>query len=252
MFEILIAYLIQLHILVVVYAIWVHRGYCHGCFTFSPAMDHACRFIFYTIALGTYPNWLQVNAGTHRMHHKYSDTENDSHSPHLLPLKALLNEQHNPYFKKVSKQDLAKYGADAPYFDDWMQRNVYGRNRYYGSALVVAIYGLMFGWLGLLMAPLLLIMTYKLVMPLFATWIGHRIGLYRHKDHQFPDQSINLFPIGIYFAGEELHSNHHYDSRSPKLSYRWYEFDMGYWYARLFEKLGLLKFRDRTIDPNKF
>ena len=252
MFNILIAYAIHFHILVIVYAIWIHRGWAHGCFIFSPAMNHICRFIVYTLGWGTFPEWLRISAGTHRMHHKHSDTNEDSHSPHTLPFIALLDQKYNPYYQRVTNEELAEYAKDVPILDDWMQRNIYTGSRwYYGCLVVVAIYGLLFGWLGLLMAPILLVFTAKFMMPMFATWIPHKLGFYRHTNHKFPDRSINLMPIGIYLCGEELHSNHHVDPRSHNLRNRWYEFDMAYWYAKLFKKLGLLQFRDRTIDPNK-
>jgi stearoyl-CoA desaturase (delta-9 desaturase) len=221
----------------------------HGAYKISPTLNHIGRFVMYTIAIGIYPEWMRINVGTHRMHHRNSDTIDDSHTPHLLPFKALLNEKYNPYYKRVNKKELGNYALDIPILDDWMQQNVYtSQRRFYGCALVVAIYGMLFGWLGLLMAPILLMFTANFMMPMIATWIPHKLGFYRHKDHKFPDRSLNLIPIGIYLCGEELHSNHHANPRSYNLRNRWFEFDIGYYYAILFEKLGLIEFKDRTVD----
>jgi stearoyl-CoA desaturase (delta-9 desaturase) len=42
-------------------------------------------------------------------------------------------------------------------------------------------------------------------------------------------------PFGIIVGGEELHSNHHLDPASPRLSLKWWEFDIGWMYLKIFE-----------------
>jgi stearoyl-CoA desaturase (delta-9 desaturase) len=46
-------------------------------------------------------------------------------------------------------------------------------------------------------------------------------------------------------GGEELHNNHHLNPASVKLSRRWFEFDIGYMWLRLFALLGLAKIISR-------
>jgi fatty-acid desaturase len=67
----------------------------------------------------------------HRMHHKHSDTNEDSHSPHTLPFIALLDQKYNPYYQRVTNEELAEYAKDVPILDDWMQRNIYTGSRWY-------------------------------------------------------------------------------------------------------------------------
>lgn len=67
-------------------------------------------------------------------------------------------------------------------------------------------------------------------------WWGYRNGT--TKDH-----SRNISPFGIIIGGEELHANHHLDPANPKLSRRWFEFDIGWLYAMIFKSVGLLKLR---------
>jgi stearoyl-CoA desaturase (delta-9 desaturase) len=71
-----------------------------------------------------------------------------------------------------------------------------------------------------------------------AHWVGYRNGT--TKDH-----SRNISPWGILIGGEELHNNHHLNPASPKLSRRWFEFDIGYMWLRLFSLLGLAKIISR-------
>jgi stearoyl-CoA desaturase (delta-9 desaturase) len=44
-------------------------------------------------------------------------------------------------------------------------------------------------------------------------------------------------------GGEELHNNHHLSPASPKLSRKWFEFDMGWAWFKIFESLKLAKVR---------
>jgi stearoyl-CoA desaturase (delta-9 desaturase) len=63
-------------------------------------------------------------------------------------------------------------------------------------------------------------------------WWGYRNG-------ESKDKSRNLVPWGIIVGGEELHNNHHLSPASVKLSRRWFEFDLGYAWLKLFSLLGL-------------
>jgi len=73
--------------------------------------------------------------------------------------------------------------------------------------------------------------------------VGHWWG-YRNGDTR--DESRNIFPWGIVIGGEELHNGHHTDPSSPKLSQKWWEFDIGWMYIRMFEILGLATVRRRA------
>jgi fatty-acid desaturase len=80
-------------------------------------------------------------------------------------------------------------------------------------------------------------------------WLGVFIGNYAFHKFGFEyaghknlnDKSKNLFPIGILLGGEELHNNHHNMPYRPNYRHRWFEVDIGYVYAKIFEIFGLLK-----------
>ena len=48
-----------------------------------------------------------------------------------------------------------------------------------------------------------------------------------------------IFSLGILIGGEELHNNHHAFASSAKLSSKWYEFDIGWFYIKLLSFLNL-------------
>jgi stearoyl-CoA desaturase (delta-9 desaturase) len=93
----------------------------------------------------------------------------------------------------------------------------------------------LFGWIG----PIIWLIQ-MLWIPFWAAgvingighWFGYRNGTTRDNSH-------NILPIGIWIGGEELHNNHHLDPANPKLSKKWFEFDAGWFYIKLLEKLKL-------------
>ena len=66
--------------------------------------------------------------------------------------------------------------------------------------------------------------------------VGHCIG---YRNWNTKDKSTNILPIGIIIGGEELHNNHHNSPASPKLSNKWWEFDIGWMWYNIFKFLRL-------------
>jgi stearoyl-CoA desaturase (delta-9 desaturase) len=142
------------------------------------------------------------------------------------------------YRSFAPKLEIETYGAGVK--EDWLERNVYIHQRL-GLLLMLIINILLFGRIGLLIWLVQVIWT-----PLWSnsviTGLAHwRFG-YRHPDAK--DNSRNFPGLGFFIIGDQLHSNHHADPASPKLSQKWYEFDLGWFYIRILRALGLAKTRD--------
>ena len=79
-------------------------------------------------------------------------------------------------------------------------------------------------------------------IPFFAAGVINGVGHYwGYRNFEHADASTNIFPIGILIGGEELHNNHHTYPTSAKLSFKWWEFDIGWLYIRIFSLFGLAK-----------
>jgi stearoyl-CoA desaturase (delta-9 desaturase) len=74
----------------------------------------------------------------------------------------------------------------------------------------------------------------------FINGIGHWWG---YRNDETKDHSHNIVPWGILIGGEELHNNHHLDPANPKLSRRWFEFDLGWMWLSIFKFFRLAKIR---------
>jgi stearoyl-CoA desaturase (delta-9 desaturase) len=81
-------------------------------------------------------------------------------------------------------------------------------------------------------------------IPITAAGIINGIGHYwGYRNFEAVDASTNISPWGIIIGGEELHNNHHTYPTSAKLSVKPYEFDIGWFYIRVMETVGLATVR---------
>jgi stearoyl-CoA desaturase (Delta-9 desaturase) len=222
--------LIVTHITIVCVTLFLHRGQAHKGIIFHPVLQHYMRFWLWLTTGMVTKQWVAI----HRKHHAYSDKEGDPHSPHVFGIWTVFTKGALLYARGAKDQEMVeKFGVGTP--DDWMERNVYSKHSLLGITLLLIINLFCFSWWGLLIWGIQMIW-----IPFWAAgvingvahWWGYRNGETR-------DQSRNLIPWGIIIGGEELHNNHHLSPASVKLSQRWFEFDIGYMWLRLFSLVGL-------------
>jgi stearoyl-CoA desaturase (delta-9 desaturase) len=226
--------LIVTHITIISVTLYLHRSQTHRGVTFNPVVNHFFRFwLWMTTAMVT-KQWVAI----HRKHHQYSDVEGDPHSPKLFGIKNILFR--GVYYYYVTAKDARmtlSYGKGTP--EDWIEKNIYSKYNYAGVCLMLIINVVLFGWIG----PIIWLIQ-MLWIPFWAAgvingighWFGYRNGTTRDNSH-------NILPIGIWIGGEELHNNHHLDPANPKLSKKWFEFDAGWFYIKVLEKLKLAKLK---------
>ena len=228
------ATLVMVQITIACVTLYLHRSQAHRGVTFHPVLAHAMRFwLFLTTGMIT-KQWVAI----HRRHHRFDDAEGDPHSPHIFGIWTVFFKGALLYNKaSKDKQMVAQYGVGTP--DDWMERNVYTPHSRLGIVLMLIINLCLFGLWGWLVWLVQIVW-----IPLWAAGVvngfGHWWG-YRNTDTK--DFSRNIVPWDFWVGGELLHNNHHADPASPKLSRRWWEFDIGWMYICILEKLGLAQVR---------
>ena len=226
--------LVMTHVTVICVTLYLHRGMAHKGFVFHPTLENFMRFWLWLTTGMVTKEWVAV----HRKHHHKCDKQDDPHSPHNEGIWKILFG--GAYYYAVSSTDrkmVESYGVGTK--DDWMERNVYSKHQLAGVMLLLVINTLLFnGW------GIVIWLIQMAWIPFWAAGVvnglGHWIG-YRNTDTK--DHSTNLGPLGILIGGEELHNNHHENPANPKLSRKWYEFDIGWMWYKIFNKLGLLKLR---------
>ena len=222
--------LILTHITIVAVTCFLHRSQAHKSVTFHPAINHFFRlWLWLTTGMVT-KQWVAI----HRKHHSSTDVEGDPHSPHVYGIWRVLFKGAGLYHSASKDTKMViNFGRGTP--DDWMENNIYAKHSRIGILIMLLINVLLFGYWGFLIWGIQMIW-----IPFWAAGVvnglGHWIGYVNGKTK---DKSKNLSFLGIVIGGEELHNNHHLAPASAKLSRRWFEFDIGWFYIKTLSYLRL-------------
>ena len=230
----IIATLILTHITIVCVTLFLHRSQAHKGIEFHPILSHFMRFWLWLTTGMITRQWVAI----HRKHHRFSDQEGDPHSPHVHGFWNILGRGVMYYVREgKNTQTIMSYGKGTP--NDWIERKLYTPYNFYGILLMLIIDLVLFGPWGLLVWGIQLAW-----IPFWAAGVINGVGhWFGYKNGDTRDQSTNIVPWGILIGGEELHNNHHINPADPKLSLRWFEFDIGWMWFKLFSYIGLAKLR---------
>ncbi len=230
--QIVLYTLVTTHLTIMGVTIFLHRAQSHRALELGPIPSHFFRF------------WLWLGTGMvtkefvaiHRKHHAKVETEEDPHSPQTRGLEKLLLEGTELYrAESKNMETMAKYGYGTP--DDWIERNLYTRYSWQGVGLMLILNVSLFGAIGL--AVWAVQMAW---IPVMATGVINGIGHYwGYRNFESADASTNVSIWGIIIGGEELHNNHHTYPTSARFSVKPYEFDIGWMYISIMQKIGWAK-----------
>ena len=229
-------------------SIFYHRALCHGAISLSPRM---AKFIDRTgMALtGIDPlGWVCM----HRLHHEFSDTIKDPHSPAHTGFWYTLVKQHKSYERILSRLVLKDARLMAVVKD--VPFDVHALNKkqlwwlpffyqaFIGVLISFATHNSLAGlgyFLGICGHP---------IQGFLVNAFGHGVG---YRSFDCPDQSTNNTPVALLCFGEGYQNNHHQFPSSPLFAMKAGEFDLGYLFANGLESLGLLKIRRDLIPLTK-
>ena len=224
------AALLFTHITIAAVTIYLHRHQAHRSLDLHWAPSHFFRlWLWMTTGMLT-KEWVAI----HRKHHAKCETPDDPHSPQTRGIKTVFWRGAELYAaEKSNVETMQRYGHNTP--NDWVERKVYTAFPWQGLGLMLIIDIALFGAIGLSIWA-----VQMMWIPVTAAGVINGIGHYwGYRNFESPDASTNISPWGILIGGEELHNNHHTYPTSAKLSVKWFEFDLGYAYIRLFSALGL-------------
>jgi stearoyl-CoA desaturase (Delta-9 desaturase) len=224
--------LVVTHLTIVSVTVFLHRHQAHRALDLHAIPSHFFRF------------WLWLTTGmetkefvaVHRKHHAKCETAEDPHSPQIRGIDTLLLRGTELYRAEArNTETLSRYGHGTP--DDWIERYVYTLNSRKGVVLMMLINLFLFGGIGATVWAIQMAW-----IPVMATGIINGIGHYwGYRNFEVADASTNVSPWGILIGGEELHNNHHTYATSARFSVKPYEFDIGWFYISMMEKIGWAK-----------
>lgn len=205
---------------------FLHRYSSHKMFKMGPVSE---KFFYLLLLFSQGSSFLNPRAYAilHRMHHAYSDTEKDPHSPHFFKdVFGMMIATKNMYlnYLKYKIQPEPAFRGDYPEWplvdkigDSWFWRLACAAG-YITFYVVFATQWWMF----------LLLPFHFLMGPLhgaIVNWCGHKYG-YSNYDNN--DQSKNSLPWDFLLMGELFQNNHHKKPNSPNFGLKWFEFDPTY------------------------
>jgi stearoyl-CoA desaturase (Delta-9 desaturase) len=218
---------------------FLHRYGAHKMFTMTPFWEKFF-YIFSWVTQGSSYLNPRAYAILHRMHHAYSDTEKDPHTPHffkevfsmMMHTKKIYNDVLNKRVVIEEKFDrnFPEYPAIDKIADSWFTRIGFG-------ILYTAFYvAFATHWWMFLLLPI-----HYLMGPIhgaIVNWAGHKYG-YRNFNEN--DKSKNTFILDFLMMGELFQNNHHHAGSKPNFAAKWFEFDPTYPIMLLFNKLNIIK-----------
>lgn len=230
--------LIATHITIVCVTVFLHRGQAHRGLTFHPILSHFMRFWLWLTTGMVTKQWVAI----HRKHHRFSDQQGDPHSPHVFGLNKVLFGGALLYHEASKDKDMVNtYGSGTP--SDWLECNIYSPHSRLGVSILLLFNIWLFGWVGAIIW-----LIQMLWIPFWAAGVVNGVGhWFGYRNGETKDKSCNISPIGVIIGGEELHNNHHLEPANPKMSRRWFEFDIGWLYIKFFSLIGLIKIKQEKI-----
>jgi stearoyl-CoA desaturase (Delta-9 desaturase) len=216
-----------------------HRYAAHGAFTMSKGWERFF-YIYSYITQGSSYMSPRVYGILHRIHHAYTDTEHDPHSPSYDKNVIAMMWRTSATYVAILKNRMAvdpKFTKNVPVwnsFDKW-------GNTWWSRILWSAVYV----WFYVSFAPsawYYLLIPFHIVMGpvhgVVINWFAHKYG---SVNFETDNTSRNLFKVDLLMLGEGYHNNHHkYPSRS-NFAMRKGEFDPIYPVVVLFRKLGIIR-----------
>lgn len=216
-----------------------HRYFSHKTFKTSRPV----QFIFAFLGCASVQRGPLWWASHHRQHHRFSDQEEDAHSPvqrsfWYSHMGWFLTEKHFPTNKK--------------YVRDWMKfKELVFLNRFdWFAPVVYALLMIAFGKLSSMYFPELgltagnafvwgfIISTLILYHGTFTiNSLAHKYG---SRTYETRDQSRNNFWLALITLGEGWHNNHHHYPNTIRQGFRKRELDVTYYILYMMKCVGLV------------
>lgn len=221
---------------------FLHRYGAHRQFTMSKGWE---RFFNILTALSQNSSYLNPRgyAVLHRMHHAYSDSPKDPHTPvgygNMVPgLFQMMYKTKRIYHKIAYFEEAPEARFDGTFpqsrFLEWMGKSWFMRV-VWGLAFAVFYYFFATAaWQWVLLPGHWLMGA---VHGAIVNWSGHRYG---YRNFGLSDASRNSLPIDFLTAGELYQNNHHKFPMSPNFAARWFELDTTYQVMKLLDWVGII------------
>lgn len=218
-----------------------HRYASHRAFSMSRFWE---RFFYLAAYFTQGSSYLspRVYAIMHRMHHAYTDTDRDPHSPQndrniLIMMRSARRVTQDIFNQNDTIEPrFLKNLPDWPLLDK-IGHSMASRIGWGALYLSIYIYAAPSAWWWLLVPVHILMVP---IHGIIINWFAHKYGSVNFK---LKNTSTNLFRVDLLMMGEAYHNNHHKSPNHVNFGFRWYELDLTYAIILLFSKIGIIRIR---------
>ncbi len=246
MLAIIVFFLVHWYVSLFCQTFFLHRYAAHSMFTMSPRWE---RFFYLLTLFSQGASFLvpRAYAVLHRMHHAYSDTEKDPHSPYFF--KDVFSMMWNTkiiYTNLVTRERL---------YDKRFHRNLPESeviDRFGDSWFCRIACGTFYTLFYIAFAPsawfFLLLPAHYFMGPIhgaMVNWCGHKYGYRNFGTH---DHSRNSLRWDFLLFGELFQNNHHQYPARPNFAVRWFEMDFAYYVMTVLNKLNIIQYNLRRFQ----
>ncbi len=176
----------------------------------------------------------------HRMHHAYTDTAKDPHSPNFSSNLFSMMWRTKRIYVSILNGKMAVDGRFTKNLPEWPGFEKWANSK--TSKVLWALgYILFFIWFS--SSPWLYILLPLVILMgpfhgAIINWFAHKYG---YKNFRLKNASRNLLLVDILMLGESYHNNHHKHPSSINFGNRWHEIDPVYPIILLFQWLRIIK-----------
>lgn len=202
------------------------------------------RFFYLILLISQGSSFLNPRAYAilHRMHHAYSDTVKDPHSPHFFKdVFGMMIATKNMYLAYL----LHKIEPEPAFRGNYPEWPIIDRigDSWLWRLACAAFYIWFYVTFATQWWMFLLLPIHFLMGPIhgaIVNWCGHKYG---YSNHDNDDHSKNSLPWDFLLMGELFQNNHHKKPNSPNFATKWWEFDPTYPMMKVMHWLRIIKIR---------
>lgn len=168
---------------------------------------------------------------THRLHHRFTETENDPHSTRSGFIWAQIGWVLTGIAQDHDRETLSRYAPDL--MKDRGHRLI-SRFFWVPIALSAVILFAVGGWQMVVWGVFA-----RVVLGWHTTWFVNSLShMFGRRLHDTDDTSTNNWFVAILTFGEGWHNNHHAFPTSARYGTEWYQFDLNWLTIRILKRLG--------------
>jgi stearoyl-CoA desaturase (Delta-9 desaturase) len=235
---ILVFFVLHWQLSVFFQSFYLHRYGAHRQFSMSKGWERFFHFSTWAVQGSSFLN-PRSYAIMHRMHHAFSDTPGDPHSPvqqksffammwRTLRMYDGIRERRTPV--------EARFEGGYP---EWklLDGTLSNMKMSVAWGALYTLYYVAFAthWWMFLALPFHWLMGP--VHGAIVNWCGHKVG---YRNYESADNSKNTLIVDFLTMGELFQNNHHKWGQSPNFAVRWFEIDPSYQAIRVFSWLGII------------